>query len=156
MVSSSNTISDPVGTWGSALRARFNVFLALHIARKKWIVQCEVAGKRWILHVVHFLKCGKRSSSITLSQKFSASFISSSPASSSSSKHGICSMSYVPESPFETLPGPSATLPPFWLMYAFSDLCKMYASCCRPTTGCIHLTQVWGGLESILGQSQGR
>ena len=56
------------------------------------MLQCEVRGKRWILHVVHFLKWRKRSSSITLSQKSSASFISRSSASSSSSKHGICSM----------------------------------------------------------------
>ena len=56
------------------------------------MLQCEVRGKRWILHVVHSLKWCKRSSSITLSQKSSASFISNSPASSSSSKHGICSI----------------------------------------------------------------
>ena len=44
------------GTWGNALRAKFNVFLALHIAMSQ-MLQCEVRGKRWILHVVHFLKC---------------------------------------------------------------------------------------------------
>ena len=58
--------------------------------RKCCNVKC--AEKRWILHVVHSLKWCKRSSSITLSQKSSASFISNSPASSSSSKHGICSI----------------------------------------------------------------
>ena len=44
------------GTWGNALRARFNIFLALHIAMLQ-MLQCEVRGKRWILRVVHFLKC---------------------------------------------------------------------------------------------------
>ena len=56
------------------------------------MLQCEVRGKRRILHVVHIFKWRKRSSSITLSQNSSETLMSSSPASSSSSKHGTCSM----------------------------------------------------------------
>ena len=56
------------------------------------MLQCEVRGNRRTLHVEHNFMLRRRSSSITLSQNSSATFMSSSPASSSPSKYGICSI----------------------------------------------------------------